>query len=103
MFAGPVIFFQMGGAGGYRGANLAILGIVQLVLVGGVVLLGLRMLKMKVADIGLTFREWRRDVMLGAAVAVAWAVLQYVWLIPATGGQVARTSLRFWRWPMEGG
>jgi hypothetical protein len=86
MFAGPAIFLQMGNAGGYAGANLAFLGMVQLVLVGGVVLLGLRWLGMGAGAIGLTGREWRRDAILGAAVAVGWAVLQFGWLFPSTGG-----------------
>jgi membrane protease YdiL (CAAX protease family) len=86
MFAIPAIFFQMGNAGGYQGANLAFLGVIQLVLVGAVVGAGLRMLGMRVADIGLTFRYWSRDALLGVGVAAAWAVLQYAWVFPATGG-----------------
>lgn len=86
MFAAPAIFFQMGNAGGYAGANLALLGVIQLVLVGAVVLTGVRMLGMRAADIGLTFGHWRRDALLGLAVAAAWAALQFVWLFPATGG-----------------
>ena len=86
MFAAPAIFFQMGGAGGYEGANLAILGVVQLVLVGAVVLGGLRLLRMRAADIGLVTTGWRRDALLGLAVAAAWTALQFGWLFPATGG-----------------
>lgn len=86
MFAAPAIFFQMGGAGGYEGANLAILGVVQLALVGAVVLGGLRMLRMRPADIGLVTTGWRRDALLGLAVAAAWTALQFGWLFPATGG-----------------
>lgn len=86
MFAVPAIFFQMGHAGGYAGANLAILGIIQLVLVTAVTGLGLRTLHFGFTDIGLTSRRWRRDAGLGVAVALAWAALQFGWLFPATGG-----------------
>lgn len=86
MFAAPAIFFQMGGAGGYAGSNLALLGIVQLVLVGAVVHAGLRLLRMRPAAIGMTTVGWRRDALLGIGVALAWAALQFGMLFPATGG-----------------
>lgn len=86
MFAAPAIFFQTGNAGGYRGANLAILGLVQLVLVAAVVGAGLRMLGMRAGDIGLTSEGWRRDALLGLATAGLWALLQFGWIFPATGG-----------------
>jgi hypothetical protein len=86
MFAGPAIFFQMGYGGGYEGVNLAILGVVQLILVGVVVFVGLRMLRMQPVDLGLTSQQWRRDALLGVAVAAVWAGLQFAWLIPSTGG-----------------
>lgn len=86
MFAAPAIFLQMGGAGGYRGVNLALLGLVQLVLVSGVVLAGLRALGMRFRDIGLVGRYRRRDVLLGLAAAAGWTALQFGWLFPATGG-----------------
>lgn len=86
MFAAPAIFFQMGNAGGYRGANFAILGLVQLVLVTGVVWAGLRALGMKPAEIGWTPEQWRADALLGAATAAAWTLIQFGLLFPATGG-----------------
>lgn len=85
-FAAPTLLFQSGHAGGYEGANLAILGVAQLVLALLVVFGGLRLLAMKPADIGWTARRWRRDAALGLAVAAGWAALQFGWLIPATGG-----------------
>jgi membrane protease YdiL (CAAX protease family) len=44
------------------------------------------MLGMKAADIGLTSQHWRRDALLGVAVAAGWATLQFAWIIPSTGG-----------------
>ncbi len=86
MFAAPAIFFQMGYGGGYGGANLAVLGVVQLILVGAVVLGGVRMLGMRPRDIGVTSAGWRGDAALGLAVAAAWAIVQFGLLFPATGG-----------------
>ncbi len=86
MFAAPAIFFQMGGAGGYQGANLAVLGLVQLALVSGVVFAGLRALDMRFRDIGLTGERHRRDALLGLATGACWAALQFGVLFPATGG-----------------
>lgn len=85
-FAAPAILLQVGFAGGYRGSNLAVLGVVQLVLVGAVIAAGLRMLGLRFSDIGFASRRWRRDALLGAVVAAAWAALQFGWLFPATGG-----------------
>ena len=85
-FALPAILFQMGFAGGYEGANPTVVALLQLVLVGSVVYAGLRLLDMRPRDIGLTSDHWRRDALLGVAVAAAWALVQFTWLIPATGG-----------------
>lgn len=91
MFAAPAIFFQMGGLGGYKGHNFAILGIVQLVLVVGVVRFGTRRLGMTLSDIGLRAAgfesaAFRRDVLLGVAAAAVWTGLQFLVLFPLTGG-----------------
>jgi hypothetical protein len=86
MFAAPAVFFQMGYGGGYAGANLAILGVLQLVLVGCVVIAGLRMLAMRRSDIGVTWANWQRDALLGVVAAVVWGIVQFGWLIPGTGG-----------------
>ena len=85
-FALPAILFQMGFAGGYEGANLTVVALLQLVLVGSVVYAGLRLLDMRPRDIGLTSNQGRSDALLGLAVAAAWALVQFTWLIPATGG-----------------
>lgn len=87
MFAGPAIVLQMGYLGGYDGVNLALLGIVQLVLVTGVVSLGLRTLGIRAHDIGWRSDDWARDAAFGGAVAVLWAAVQFGWLIPGTGGE----------------
>lgn len=88
MFAGPAIVLQLGYLGGYGGVNLALLGVVQLVLVTGVVTAGLRTLGMSAHDIGWTLgHSAGRDVALGGAVALLWAAIQFGWLIPGTGGE----------------
>lgn len=86
MFAGPAIFFQMGNAGGYAGRNLAVIGIVQLILVTGVVVVGLRALGMTLADIGFRFDHVRQDAAIGLAAGVLWTIVQFGLLFPVTGG-----------------
>ncbi len=91
MFAAPAIFFQMGGLGGYQGHNFALLGIIQLVLVVGVLRVGTRMLGMNFHDIGLRApdfrsRPFRRDLLLGTGAAAVWFVVQFLVLFPQTGG-----------------
>jgi len=86
MFAIPAILLQVGFAGGYGGTNLALLGVVQLVLVVAVVRVGLRWLHRSWSDIGATVASWRSDAALGAVVASGWLLVQFGWLFDATGG-----------------
>ena len=37
-------------------------------------------------DAGFTLENARAAILLGAAIAVSWAALQFVFLIPLTGG-----------------
>lgn len=91
MFAAPAIFFQMGGLGGYQGRNFALLGVVQLVLVVGVLRVGTRMLGMNFHDIGLRAPDFksgpfRHDLLLGIGAAAVWIAVQFLLLFPQTGG-----------------
>lgn len=86
MFAAPAIWFQMGNSGGYAGRNFAVIGVLQTILVFGVVVVGLRMLNMTLSDIGLRFDHVREDALIGLAAGVAWTTLQFAVLFPATGG-----------------
>lgn len=91
MFAAPAIFFQMGGLGGYQGPNFALLGVIQLVLVVGVLRIGNRMLGMSMADIGFRLPDtksgaFRQDLVLGVGAALLWIGVQFFVLFPMTGG-----------------
>ncbi|UOQ46682.1 CPBP family intramembrane metalloprotease [Gracilibacillus caseinilyticus] len=78
--------FQMGLVGGYKGFNLAIIGFVQVGLVIPLLYFGLRKLKLNFRNIGFTATNWRKDVWLGTCVAIAWILIQFLWIFPNTGG-----------------
>ncbi|MGP4078189.1 lysostaphin resistance A-like protein [Halobacillus sp. K22] len=78
--------FQMGLFGGYEGFGLTIIGLLQALLVIPLLYIGLRSLKMSFRKIGVTTQNWKRDSLLGAAVAIGWAIVQFIWIIPSTGG-----------------
>lgn len=87
MFAAPAIYFQMGNSGGYAGRNFTIIGIVQLVFVLGVVVAGLRLLGLRLSNIGLRFDHVGRDAAIGAAAGAVWTIVQFGLLFPVTGGE----------------
>ncbi|WP_181351289.1 hypothetical protein [Thalassobacillus sp. CUG 92003] len=78
--------FQMGLWGGYDGAGLTIIGVLQALMVIPLLYLGLSYLRMSFKKIGLTTKKWKSDSLLGAAVAIGWAMVQFIWIIPSTGG-----------------
>ena len=78
--------FQMGLFGGYEGAGLTLVGLLQAITVIPLLYIGLRFLKMSFRNIGVTTDNWKKDSLLGAAVAIGWAVVQFIWIIPHTGG-----------------
>lgn len=69
-----------------QGATYGWVAVLQLVLGPLAVLLGLRVAGCRLADIGLVGTGWRIDVLIGSGVAVAFALLQFLVVIPATGG-----------------
>lgn len=80
------IFFQMGFFGGYEGVNLTIVGVLQALLILPLIYFGLKHMKIDSDKIGISSKNWVRDALIGVIVAVCWAVVQFVWLIPSTGG-----------------
>ena len=48
--------------------------------------LGLRLARLRLRDIGLTPVEWRSDALIGFAIAAVFALLQFLIIIPNTGG-----------------
>ena len=68
------------------GSSYAIVAVLFAPLAFGAVATGLRIARCRLADAGFTLDHARADVLLGAAVAVSWAALQFLLLIPLTGG-----------------
>ena len=68
------------------GARYAILGAVELFLGGAAILLALRIADMRAADAGLRSDHLASDMAVGLGIAAAFAALQFLVIIPATGG-----------------
>lgn len=68
------------------GSRFAILGAVEFLFGGAAVLLALRFGRYKLAEIGWTSNRAGSDFLIGLAVALAFALLQFLIIIPATGG-----------------
>lgn len=87
LFALPNIFFGVSKInGGLIGINLLWIALFQLISVTALLAFSLKKLGLGLADIGLRFAHWKADALLGMAVGISWAILQFAWLIPATGG-----------------
>lgn len=69
-----------------HGWPYGVVGLIQAVLAPLAVALALRPVGLRLRDLGLTTARWRRDALIGAAVAVVFALLQFLLVIPATGG-----------------
>lgn len=68
------------------GSTYAIVALLFAPLAFGAVAAGLRIARCRLADAGFTLESARGDILLGATVAVSWAALQFLFLIPLTGG-----------------
>jgi len=80
------IFFQMGYFGGYKGVNFSIIGLLQAILIIPLIYFGLRYMRIDAKKIGLSSKNWIQDTFMGVSVAVCWAIIQFAWIIPNTGG-----------------
>lgn len=67
------------------GLRFALLGLIEFAFGGAVVVLALRMAGLGLADIGWTHKRAGPDLLIGLAVAAAFAGLQFLVIIPATG------------------
>ena len=68
------------------GLSLALLGLVKMLLMTGAIAVAMRLANRRLRDLGLTTVNWRTDVVIGAAIGVVWPLLEFLVLIPATGG-----------------
>lgn len=69
-----------------EGATYALVGLIRGVLGVAAIALALRIVNLRLRDVGLVTTEWRNDVLLGAAIALMFALLQFLIIIPSTGG-----------------
>ena len=87
LFIAPNLFFGIFKvAGGLRGLNLAWVGLFQFVSVTVLVWAALRSLGGSFKSIGWNFDSWPRDIAIGGAFGLAWALVEMLVLIPAHGG-----------------
>jgi membrane protease YdiL (CAAX protease family) len=88
LFALPNLFFGITKLnGGLTGINLLLIAIFQIVTVSGLLYFSLRLLGKNFQFIGLSGAKWKTDCILGLLVGLTWAILQFGWIIPATGGK----------------
>lgn len=69
-----------------EGATYALVGVIRAVLGLAAVALALRVVGLRLPDVGLVTTRLGDDVALGAAIAVGFALLQFLVIIPSTGG-----------------
>ena len=68
------------------GLRYGLLGLFEFVVGGAIVLLALKLAGMSLSGAGFTLRGVRKDVAIGLVVAILVAALQFLFIIPATGG-----------------
>ncbi|UGU15883.1 CPBP family intramembrane metalloprotease [Sinomicrobium kalidii] len=87
LFIIPDIFFGITKInGGKIGINLLYMALFQLLSVTALLYLSLKILKKDFKYIGLRFENLGKDILSGAGFGVLWTILQFVFIIPNTGG-----------------
>jgi membrane protease YdiL (CAAX protease family) len=69
-----------------EGATYALVGLIRAALGAAAIVLALRIVNLRLRDVGLVATEWRRETLVGAAIAIVFALLQFLIIIPNTGG-----------------
>lgn len=69
-----------------QGWPYGVVGVIQALLAPLAIAAALRPVGRRLRDLGLTGAGWGREALLGAVVAVAFALLQFLVILPATGG-----------------
>lgn len=78
--------FQLGYFGGYDGIGLSIIGILQFILIILLIYAALRYMGLSFKDIGISRKIYPKDMIIGISWTALWALVQFLWLIPETGG-----------------
>lgn len=69
-----------------EGPTYALVGVIRAVLGLAAVAVALRLVKLQLRDIGLVSAHWGSDVLVGTTIAVVFALVQFLVIIPNTGG-----------------
>lgn len=64
------------------GITFAIIGVIRLLLGSAVVALSLKLVHLSLRDVGLTSVQWPNDFLIGAGIALIFALLQFFIIIP---------------------
>lgn len=72
--------------GGKIGINLLFIGLFQFITITALLYFSLKILGKKFSDIGLKFENLGTDLLLGLLFGGFWTILQFVFIIPNTGG-----------------
>jgi membrane protease YdiL (CAAX protease family) len=87
LFVIPDVFFGVTKInGGKIGINLLFMSLFQVITVSLFIKFSLKKTGKSFKDIGWDFSKWKKDSILGLVVGLSWTVLQFAWIIPATGG-----------------
>lgn len=84
--AGWVMMAAVGRTRVVNGATLLIYSFIELLIITGGIALCLRIAAMRLSDIGLAFQDWKKDLFTGVLAGVVMALLQFLILLPLTGG-----------------
>ncbi len=84
----PTVIFDLPSVG----MTFALVGVIRFLLGSIVVALSLRLVHLRLQDVGLTSVQWRSDFLIGAGIALIFALLQFLIIIPNTGG-ATRTDI----------
>lgn len=68
------------------GPTYALVGVIRALLGLAAVAIALRVVPLRLRDVGLVLDGWRSDLLIGTAVAMIFALLQFLLIIPSTGG-----------------
>ncbi len=87
LFVIPDVFFGVTKInGGKIGINLLFMALFQVSTVSTFIYWSLKKTGKSFKDIGWDFSAWKKDSLLGLIVGLTWTAIQFLWLIPATGG-----------------
>ncbi|MEQ8523283.1 CPBP family intramembrane glutamic endopeptidase [Gracilimonas sp.] len=87
LFIIPNLFFGITKVGGgLTGINLLYIALFQFCTVTLLIYYSLKWIGKDFKFIGWSWENWKKDGGLGLIVGLGWAVLQFAWIIPATGG-----------------